>query len=153
VIVSGESMTPTYENGELIVIKKISPQKKEWAPYRYGVYTIYSKKRGFFEESLVKRVVGLPGDTIRISGGFIYLNEKKLQDPFGKGKIRVFLVDENDNNLKYWNGPEAGGAAVELVNQKGEEIPEGHVWVIGDNRSDSWFGLLPIGNIKGRVLY
>ena len=146
-------MVPTYKDGELVVIRKISSPKKEWVPCRYGVYTIYSNKKGFFEESLVKRMIGLPGETIRISDGFIYLNGKKLQEQFGRGKIGVFLVDRNNNNLTYWNGPEAGGVVIELVNREGEKIPEGYVWVIGDNRRDSWFGLLPIRNIKGRVLY
>ena len=104
-------------------------------------------------DDLIKRVIGVAGDTIEIKEGFIYLNEEKLRDPFGRGEIGYYLVDENDNNLKYWNGPEAGKDVIKLVSQGEETIPEGYVWVIGDNRKDSWFGLLPIKNIIGKILY
>jgi hypothetical protein len=64
----------------------------------------------------------------------------------------IYLVDENDNNLEYWEGPEAGQPVTELTNQKFKKIPQGYVWVIGDNRELSWYGLLKIKNIKGLVI-
>ena len=144
----GPSMQPTLADGEWIIIERMSSLGKDWSPRRFNSVVIRDNS-----ENLSKRVIGLPGDTIEIKEGFIYLNKKKLQDLFGKGRIGFYLVDENGDNLRYWNGPEAGEAVVTFVNQKAERIPEGYVWVIGDNRRDSWFGLLPVKNIIGKILY
>jgi len=144
----GPSMEPTFKDGEWVVIERLSSLGKNWTPKRFNKVIIKDNN-----EKLSKRIIGLPGDTIEIREGFIYLNERKLQDLFGKGKISFYLVDENDNNLKYWSGPEAGKDVVELENQKKEKVPKGFVWVIGDNRKESWHGLLPIKNITGKVLY
>ena len=141
-------MQPTFTDGEWVVIERRPSLGKGWAPKRYNTVVIKDES-----ESLIKRIIGLPGDTVEIKEGFIYLNERKLQDLFGSGRISFYLVDENDNNLKYWNGPDAGKDIVSLVNQNKEKIPEGFVWVIGDNRKESWFGLLPIKNIVGKILY
>ncbi len=144
----GPSMQPTLTDGEWVIIERRSALGKGWFPKRFNSVVIKDEN-----ENLSKRIIGLPGDTIEIKEGLIYLNEKKLQDPFGEGKIGFYLVDENDNNLRYWSGPETGEVVVKLVNQSVKKIPEGYVWVIGDNRRDSWFGMLPIKNIVGKVLY
>lgn len=144
----GPSMEPTFRGGEWVVVERLSSLGKNWTPKRFNKVIIKDDN-----EKLSKRIIGLPGDTIEIREGFIYLNKRKLQDLFGKGKISFYLVDENDNNLKYWSGPEAGKDVVELENQKKEKVPKGFVWVIGDNRKESWYGLLPIKNITGKVLY
>ena len=144
----GPSMEPTLKDGEWVIFEKRSSLGKDWFPRRFDKVIIKDQ-----EENLSKRIIGLPGDTIEIKEGFIYLNKRKLQDLFGRGKISFYLVDENDNNLKYWSGPEAGKDVIELINQKKEKVPDGFVWVIGDNRKESWFGLLPIKNITGKILY
>ena len=144
----GSSMQPTLKNGEWVVIERRSSLGKNWVPERFN--NVVVKDSG---ENLSKRIIGLPGDTIEIKEGVIYLNKKELKDPFGEGEISFYLVDENDNNLRYWSGPEAGKIIVNLVNQAEQRVPEGFVWVIGDNRKDSWFGSLPIKNIIGKILY
>lgn len=144
----GPSMQPTLEDGEWVVIERISSLGKDWVPRRFDNVVINDNN-----ENLSKRIIGLPGDIIGIEQGIIHLNKKELKDPFGRGEISFYLVDENDNNLKYWNGPEAGEIIINLVSQTGQKVPEGFVWVIGDNRRDSWFGLLPIKNIVGKILY
>ena len=144
----GPSMQPTLKDGEWVVIERKSFLGKDWSPRRFHNVVIEND-----HENLSKRIIGLPGDIIEIKEGLIYLNERKLQDPFGRGKIGFYLVDENDSNLRYWSGPKAGEVIFELLDQNAEKVPEGHVWVIGDNRTDSWFGMLPIKNIVGKVLY
>ena len=116
-------------DGEWVVVEKKASLGKDWFPKRLNNVIIKDQ-----EENLSKRIIGLPGDTIEIRKGIIYLNEKKLQDPFGKGEISFCLVDENNINLRYWNGPNAGGIVINLVSQAPQKIPEGFVWVIGDNR-------------------
>jgi len=145
----GISMQPTIEDGQWIIIQKRSAMREGWTPDRYDVVIVNDVGSG---ERLSKRIIGLPGDTIEVEGGVIYLNKRKLEDPFGKGKILVYLVDDNDNNLRYWEGPEAGEPVIELTSHKEEKIKKGYVWVIGDNRSESWYGMLPIKDISGMAV-
>jgi signal peptidase I len=144
----GESMEPTLRDGEWVVIERSSSLGGNWFPARYDNIVIKDEK-----EKLSKRVIGLPGDTIEIKEGVIYLNNKILKDPFGSGRIGYYLVDENDEMLRYFSGPDVGAPVIKYISQGKEEIPDGYVWVIGDNREDSWFGLLPIKNITGKILY
>ena len=150
----GVSMQPTIQDGEWIIVEKKSFWREKWKPDRYDVVIIDDKKS---KERLSKRVIGLPNDTIQVKEGVIYLNTRPLEDPFGKGKILVYLVAENEKSLRYWETGEwgnAGDPVVEMTNHREEKIPEGHVWVIGDNRSESWYGILPIKDIKGlAVIY
>ncbi len=115
-------MRPTFNDGEWAVIERRSSLGKDWLPRRFDKVIITDKK-----ENLHKRIIGLPGDTVEIKEGLIYLNEKKLKD---------FV-----------------GGIVSNTNQKKKKIPEGYVWVIGDNREDSWFGALSIKNIIGKILF
>lgn len=140
----GRSMEPTYSNGDWIVIEKRNHLPEDWVPDRYDVVLIKETT-----DNLCKRVIGLSGDTIEIKEGVIFLNGKKLEDPFGDGRISVYLTDENDKDLYYWGTKDK---VVEYISQGPETVPEGHVWVIGDNREGSWYGILLIKNIKGLII-
>ena len=86
--------------------------------------------------------MGLPGETIEIKNGEIYLNNKKLIDPFGQGRKIIYkFTDFSGNELDFL-----------LANEDKIVIPVHCVWLIGDNRESSWFGFLPVGNIKGLVV-
>ena len=146
----GESMSPTFEDGEWVLMERRRSLGSDWCPQRFDKILVRDLGE---EENLSKRVIGLPGDTIELREGFIYLNEKKLQDPFGNGKITFYLVDDNDVNLKYWSGPNIVENVVKYADRKPISIKKGFVWVIGDNRVVSWFGLMPIKEIRGRILY
>ena len=76
---------------------------------------------------MIKRIIGLPNEKITLDGEDIYLNGEKLK-------------------RDYWrqNGEYVDGEVT---------IPDGHVWVIGDNRRYSWYGIIPIKNVLGRVLF
>jgi signal peptidase I len=143
-------MQPTYLDGEWVVIEKKSGLPKGWEPDRLDVVVILDEESG---DRLTKRVIGLEGDTIEIKKGVVYLNDKKFEEPYGRGKILIYLVDENDNNLRYWEGAQEGEPVVELINEKAKEIPKGNVWVIGDNREASWYGTLPVKKIRGLVVF
>lgn len=144
----GVSMQPTLYDGDWIILQKRSAMEKNWKPDRYDVLVITDDNT---DEDLSKRVIGTQGDTIEIKEGEIYLNDKKHEDPFGKGRIFYYLVNQADNHLYYWGTNEK---VVEYPSEQKLTVPEGYVWIIGDNRAESWYGLLPIKDIKGlAVIY
>lgn len=65
-LIQGDSMLPAYHNWQIVVVSKFD------APYTYGdVITFTSEK---FHATIVKRIVALPGDTVQISAGTLYVN-------------------------------------------------------------------------------
>ncbi|MCU0822722.1 MAG: signal peptidase I, partial [Spirochaetes bacterium] len=86
----------------------------------------------------IKRCIAVPGDTVRIKDGFIFINDKRLDEPYTKG--RTSYDDFPDKKIE-------------------GIVPDGKVVVLGDNRENSYdgrgFGYLPIERIKGKafVLY
>ena len=105
--VSGESMMPTLENGERMFVTKFTYAIRE--PERHEiVITRYPESDALY----VKRVVGLPGDTVEVRDGRVYVNDTALEEPY--------LLDDE---IHYFLEPET--------------VPEGRVFVLGDNRNDS----------------
>jgi signal peptidase I len=105
--VSGDSMIPTFINGERVLVDKI--------PYyfhepNYGDVIIFHATP---TEDYIKRVIGKPGDEIEIKNGNLYRNGQKLSEPYIKEpmnprqifKIKVpsdelFVMGDNRNNSK-----------------------------------------------------
>jgi len=143
----GVSMEPTIRNGDWIVVQKGSDLPKSWEPDRYDLVIIESPT-----EKLTKRVLALEGEFLEIKNGVVYVNDEP-QTLFGEGQIGLYLVDENGKSLRYWSGPKKGEPVVRLTDQMRKKIPKDHVWVIGDNRMESWYGTLPIKNIKALVIF
>lgn len=119
--ISGNSMSPTYQDGELIIVKRI---RYEYIPKRYDVVIIETNN-----EKWVKRVMGLPGEEILFDLHEVLINGSSKYD---------FIF--NNSNLIY-------------PNEIGVIVPENYVWVVGDNRHQSQFGLFHIENISGKVVY
>ena len=119
VMTMGSSMEPTLSDGEWLILEKKSSLDKNWFPRRLD--TVVAKDG---KENIIKRIIGLPGETVEIKNGNIYINKKILNDPFG----------------------------IRYVPEQTIMIPKGYVWIIGDNREDSWYGLMPIKNIIGKIL-
>lgn len=82
----------------------------------------------------IKRVVGLPGDKVEIIDGKVYLNDNVLNEYYLEEGAYTYTYDETQ-----W------------------QIPEGHVFVLGDNRAEGaskdsrYFGCIPIDSIKGKA--
>lgn len=80
-------------------------------------------------KDLIKRVIALPGETVELRNGEVFIDGRRLQEPY---------LDAND------------GATVEP-----REVPAGHYWVMGDNRGQSkdsrFFGPIPEDLIVGRA--
>lgn len=114
--VSGGSMEPNFKDGEFVLVDQISYRFAE--PKRGDVVIL--KFPGQPKEKYIKRIIGLPFETISIKDGFVYINDKKLNErylPFGRqtspemkitlGKEEYFLLGdnrENSNDSRFW-GP------------------------------------------------
>lgn len=129
--VVGNSMHPTYKNGEYLMANKIL--YKIAKPERGDVIIFkYSETQDF-----IKRIIGLPGDTVMLKDGKLYINGTMLDES-------KYLSDS-----VYTNGGDF------LREGESVTVPEGRYFVCGDNRphsSDSRaFGPIDKGNIKGKA--
>ena len=104
VIVSGTSMDDTLKNGELLLLKKYDKnfERFDIVVFDYG------------DSKLVKRIIGLPGETLEYKDGILYINGKETEDPFASSTKDFKLTDLNI-----------------------DVIPEDYYLVMGDNRSNS----------------
>ena len=123
--VHGQSMEPNLHSDQRLVVEKVSYRLH--GPRR-GDIVVFSMPQQS-EELLIKRVIGLPGETVEIHDGKVYINGTLLDEPY--------LTQETRGRF----GP--------IV------IPPLHVFVLGDNRSFSndsrAFDAVPIENILGRA--
>lgn len=74
ILVSGESMKPTLDGGEVMILNKLSKID------RFDIVVVDIKK-----EDIIKRVIALPGETISCENGTIYVNGKKQEEGYSKG--------------------------------------------------------------------
>lgn len=137
-IVDGESMMPNYVNNEYILAEKISYIAKE--PHR-GDVTVF-RYPGNPNVSYIKRIIGLPGETVKIENDKITIFNSK--NPEGVVLKEDYIPAEN---ITLATGTTNGAFE--------EKIGPNEFFVLGDNRqhsSDSreW-GLLPRSNIIGRA--
>ncbi len=137
------SMAPTLQVGDRVIVNKLS-------------YRIHSVHRGDIVvfarpplenqayADLVKRVIGLPGETISSRDGHIYIDDRRLAEPWlPPGPDSFSGALPGDPNPEYnLPGP--------------VKIPPGEYYVMGDNRTDSedsrFFGPIPEGLIVGRAV-
>jgi signal peptidase I len=111
---------------------------------------------------VVKRLVGMPGDTLAMEGGVLYRNGKRVEEPwahnhnahayadaFHRAKMRAWQI-------KYLVGRDPATYHPDLQDWGPIVVPPGHYFVLGDNRSDSYdgryWGFLPADHIRGRPL-
>jgi signal peptidase I len=132
--VQGDSMLPNFKNGELILTDKISyrlrpPQRGEVIVFKAP----YDKSKDF-----IKRIIGLPGEKIKIEKGEVFINDKKLTELYLKNAIKA-----------------QGGSYL----KEGEEyiVSQESYIVLGDNRTHSSdsreFGPVPKKDIIGKAFF
>lgn len=110
------------------------------------------------KEDYVKRVIGVPGDRIRIVNKQVYLNGRRLDEPY---KIhKTSYVDSYRDNFPSAPNTALPDSALDMLEHyvvNGEVlVPPGHYFAMGDNRDNSadsrYWGFVPFENIKGKPL-
>ena len=135
IIIDGDSMVPTYVDKEWVLTHKRSYLGRDWIPDRGDIVVVL-----LADENMCKRVIGLPGDTINIKDGRVYINNSKAPDGYAFGKI----------TFTYETRP---GESVENILETTIIVPKGYIWAIGDNRQESWYGVIPLNNVIGRAVW
>ncbi len=137
------SMEPTLQIGDRILVNKLSYHLHS---VQRGDIVVFSRPPaencgGPEVNDLVKRVIGLPGDTISLSGGYVYIDGKRLDESW------LPSVDQGVTEA----GPP--GNAANLAHAY--RVPAGDYFMMGDNRTDScdsrWWGPIPKSLIVGKV--
>lgn len=127
--VDGHSMDPNLHHGEYLIVDKISYRLPfDWRPIQRGDVVVFEAPTQPGKD-FVKRIIGLPGETIEIKQGQVFINGQPLVEPYGARKDRF---------------------SMEL-----RTIPEGDYFVMGDNRGNSndsrnW-GTLSFDKVVGRA--
>ena len=122
-----ESMVPTLEVGDRVLASKFTYRvfEPEW-----GDIVVFDSVDED-DQTLIKRVVGVAEDEIQVQGGVLYVNDEAQEEPY---------LNDADQFRSYY-GPTV--------------VPEGHIFVMGDNRGNSAdsrvFGPLPLENLKGEA--
>lgn len=129
----GPSMTPTLRNGDIVILDKLSYRFSEIK--RDDIVALYYADTKF----LVKRVVGLPGETVEFKDNKLYINGKYYEEKY----LGDDIVTDN--------------FSLEELNYT--TIPDDMYLVLGDNRGDSMdsrdsdVGLVPKKDIYGKVRF
>jgi signal peptidase I len=106
--VEGESMNPNLQNGEYILVNKVDYMLH--SPQRGDIVVFRAVNAGQPDKDFIKRVIGLPGETVEVKDGKVFINGKALNEPyelqtpvytFPKTTIppnNYFVLGDNRNN-------------------------------------------------------
>jgi signal peptidase I len=125
------SMSPTLVEGDRVAVSPLSYELGDVSRGDIVVFDAPASETDDSDDSLIKRVVGLPGESIEIENDAVIINGIPLDEPYVGGEIDY---------------PDMAAIVV----------PAGEVFLMGDNRADSRdsrsFGPVPVDDISGRAL-
>lgn len=127
----GSSMLPTFEEGDLVLVERVSLFFSNPKVGDVVVAQSHIKLDEKHDKVIIKRVIGMPGDHIIVAEGSVYVNGEKIDDSYTFDKMTDGMLD--------------------VV------VPEGHYFLLGDNRLNSndsrsaQVGMVPREDLRGRV--
>ncbi|CDQ40683.1 MULTISPECIES: signal peptidase I [Virgibacillus] len=137
-VVDGESMEPTLNDGNLLMVNKVVYDLADVD--RFDVIVFHANK----QEDYVKRVIGIPGDEIEYRDDKLYINGKYVEEEFLNDYAKATTGEKpytENFNLKEVTGKKT--------------VPNGKLFVMGDNRGDSLdsrsFGFISQTQLVGKV--
>lgn len=133
IVVDGLSMMPTLENGDRMIVNKIGE------PERFDIIVFHAPE----QKDYIKRVIGLPGDTIEYRDDVLYINGEKYDEPY---------LEEYKKQIT--DGPLTEDFTLSDLPTVGQDVvPEGELFVMGDNRRFSkdsrHIGTIPLDKVIG----
>ena len=141
--IPSESMLPTLVVGNRVVVNRLSYQLGEVERGQVVVFDRPPSVQG--TNDLIKRIVGLPGETIRLVDANVYIDGLRVVEPY-------LLVPESTRS----RGP-IPGCAQPIADPNQCLIPDGKVFVMGDNRTGSddsrEFGPIRMDSLVGRAFW
>ena len=131
-VVDGHSMNDTLQDQDNLIVDKLSYRFTDIDRFDIVVFRYHGDPKTYF----IKRVIGLPGETVQITGDDIYINGELLKEDYGKEPM------------------ESPGRASETIT-----LGEDEYFVLGDNRNHSAdsrsekYGMISENRIVGKVIY
>jgi signal peptidase I len=136
VVVEGTSMLPQLHDGERLLVNKLvyyKLQSVSWGHIERGDIVVFWFPNDP-DKSYVKRVIGLPGETVEVRSGKVYINGVQLTESY--------LDEEYNRSLPSWPA---------------KKVEDHHYFVLGDNRDNSsdsrYWGLVPEKYIYGKAFF
>ncbi|WP_026689921.1 signal peptidase I [Alteribacter aurantiacus] len=137
IVVDGESMMPTLEHNDRMIVNKIGYSISE--PDRFDIVVFHATQT----KDYIKRVIALPGDHVAYENDVLYINGEPVDEPY---------LDEYKENA--YSQPFTGDFTLEGLTGE-STVPEGHVFVLGDNRQHSkdsrHIGTIPYDEVVGKA--
>ncbi|MBB4823951.1 signal peptidase I [Sporosarcina luteola] len=139
IVVDGISMMPTLEDGDRMIVNKIG--YTIGSPDRFDIVVFHAPE----QKDYIKRVIGLPGDTVEYRDDVLYINGEAYEEPYLE-QYKKAVTD----------GPLTEDFTLEEKIDM-NTVPEGYVFVMGDNRRKSkdsrHIGAVPIDEIIGSTKF
>ena len=117
IVVDGDSMMPTLENGDRMIVNKFSYKIGE--PSRFDIVVFHAPE----QKDYIKRVIGVPGDFVEYKDDQLYINGEAIDEPY----LDAYKAQISEGNL-------TGDFSLKDIDPSLDVIPEGYVFVMGDNR-------------------
>lgn len=139
-VIDGPSMRPTLQPGDRVLLNKLSYRAHD---VRRGDVVVFDRVQGTRHDDLIKRVIALEGETIRIDSCVVFV------DPDGAGAAPERALDEP------YLADDVRAGRCGTTTMAALTIPDGEVFVMGDNRPESSdsrsFGPIDVDQIRGRA--
>lgn len=158
VSVDGHSMDPTLQHQEKLIMLKTTSID------RFDIVVASEVDSSGKEKLIVKRVIGMPGDEIRIENDVLYINGQEVDEPYLDDYLAAFQKDKLQEEYAYNKQFQAVAQSAQAFTLDANSypslsyiVPEGHYFLLGDNRLVSLdsrtVGPFTRSNIKGEVVF